>query len=531
MSLKEDFFDRKYYLGILEKRIRDLKDGYRQNIAMIGDELVGKTAIIFKFLNKYYDNRTLVLYLETRPETLASFAERFIGVLLYNFLLNSGLPLKEELNFLLKKSARYIPKTAEKIRFILTALEGRKRNDVFTELLSLCEILHEETGKYCVVIFDEFQNLEAMEVKNIYSEWAKLLVLQKSTMYIIISSASFRAKQVLSKNLSLLFGNFEVVTVEPFDTKVSEEYLEHKLEAIQLNVGYKNFIVNFTGGYPFYLELISEALLRSPQTNLADTLENLIFEPAGILNQRFSNYIKRFSSITHSQDYITILYLIASGHNKIKDIAHLLRKPRKELNFRIAHLVECEAICRSGEFLKINDRVFSFWLRFVYQEKLRALTFDAKNQKDLFRGKIEVMIQEFLLQMQRPVIERVSELFRLFEDETVQIERKKIKLNSFREIKPVEFGGRHLRDGLIGRSRDNLWIMALNYEPLTEKDVIDFSKECKKYRSRQQRRIILAFKDVDSNAHLRALEEKIITWDLNNLNQILDLFSKPRVIL
>ena len=37
--------------------------------------------------------------------------------------------------------------------------------------------------------------------------------------------------------------------------------------------------------------------------------------------------------------------------------------------------------------------------------------------------------------------------------------------------------------------------------------------------------------DVDSNARLRALDEKISTWDLNNLNQLFDAFSKPRVIV
>ncbi len=44
------------------------------------------------------------------------------------------------------------------------------------------------------------------------------------------------------------------------------------------------------------------------------------------------------------------------------------------------------------------------------------------------------------------------------------------------------------------------------------------------------RKIIIALQDIDTNARLRALEEKILTCDLNNLNQILDLFYQPRVI-
>ncbi len=48
----DKFFGRAESLNFLSKRANGLKDGYRQNIAIIGDELVGKTSIIFNFLNK-----------------------------------------------------------------------------------------------------------------------------------------------------------------------------------------------------------------------------------------------------------------------------------------------------------------------------------------------------------------------------------------------------------------------------------------------------------------------------------------------
>jgi len=529
--LKDKFFDREQYIGILEKRIRDVKDGYRQNLTIIGDELVGKTSIIFKFLNKFYDNYTLIIYLEIRPESLTSFARRFIGVLLYNFLVNSNIALKEDLDFLISKSAKYIPKTVEKIKLILTALTKRNKNNIFTELLSLCELIHQETNKFCVVILDEFHNLQNLGIKNLYPEWSKLLILQKNTMYIIVSSMKFKTKAILSKNLSLLFGNFEIVMVEPFDIKTSEEYLGQKLNELNLNSGLNNFIVHFTGGYPFYLNVITEALLKSNQNNLADILEELLFESSGILNQRFSNYLKRFLDSTYSQDYVSILYLISSGHNKLKDIAHILGKPQKELTLRINYLLEFDTISRSGDFLKINDRVFSFWLKFVYQQKMQALTFDAKNQKIKFRDNIEDMIKEFISHAEKPIMERVVELLHLFQNEMIQIERKKLRLTHFREIKPLEFNQTGIKEGLIGRSNDSLWIMAFKHDLLTEDDVTEFAKECKKYHHKLQRKIIVAFQDIDVNARLRALEERIWTWDLNNLNQILDLFYKPRVIV
>ena len=528
---KEIFFGRENYLNILEKRIRDLKDGYRQNIAIIGDELVGKTSIIFNFLNKFCDPRIIILYLEARPESPISFVRRFIGVLLYNFLIGSGAPIKEDLGFLIAKSSSYIPGTTEKIKNILAALEKRKKINVILELFSLCEQIKSETNKSCVVIFDEFQNLENVGIKNLYAEWSKMLIQQKNTMYIIISSQKYRARNILSKNLSLLFGNFETISVEPFDTRSSEKYLDLKFRDEKINPGLKNFIIHFTGGFPFYLELISDTYLKNAKSDLADTLEGLLFEPCGTLNQRFSNYLKRFLDCANSQDYISIMHLVSKGHNKIRDIAHLLHQPKKDIISKINNLLVFDCLERSADFVTISDRVFSFWLKFVYQGKMHSLTFDAKNQRALFLENINGSIEEFLLHAQKPVTERMHELLKLFTDETIQIEKKRFRLTHFREIKSLDFNQRNFNEGLIGRANDALWIIAFKREVLTEEDISEFAKECKKYRHKLQRKIIVTNSDVETNARLRALEEKILTWNINNLNQILDLFSRPRIIV
>ena len=535
--IKDKFFDRKNYIEILEKRITSLKEGYRQNIAIIGEENVGKTSIVSKFLANFYDLRIITVFLEVRPEPLDGFAKRLIGALLYNFLLNSGLPLREDLDYLITKSAKYIPKTTEKINFILNELSRRKKADIITELFNLPELINQETGKFTVLFLDEFHNLENIGVNNLYRDWSKLLILQKNTLYCLTSSMMFKTRVILSKQLSLLFGNFEIVTVEPFDIHTSGRYLDGRLPDLKLNPGLKDFIINFTGGYPLYLELIADALSNRPEshgvdisTDLEDILEDLLFNTSGILNQRFSNYIKRFLDVAASNDYISILYLIASGRNRIKDIAHILHKQKKELALRINYLLELDAITRSGDFLKVSDRLFSHWIRFVYQEKMRSLSFDAKNQKEKFRDNIQELIQEFARQSSKPLANRVSELLQLFEDDLMQIERKKVRLNHFREIKPLIFNHRLLKDGLLGRSSDSLWIMAIKSEALTEQDITEFAKECKRYHHKSQRKIMVTLREVDPNARLRALEEKIWTWDLNSLNQILDLFSKPRVI-
>lgn len=537
---QDKFFDRKYYLDILTKRVKALNDGYRQNIALLGDELVGKTSIILHFLNRFHDNRILTIYLALRHESLEYFAKRFIGVLLYNFLSNSGANLKEDLNFLINKSENFIPRTVEKIRSILAIVERKRKETVFTDLLSLCDTIYQETQKSCVVILDEFHNLDTLGIKNLYKEWAKILILQKNTMFVIVSSAKFRAKRILSENLSLLFGNFETIEVDSFDPKASDEFLQDRLGRVVLDKTLRNSIINFAGGSPFYLEVVSAALckMKSQDTSdtpitksmLIDALQDLMFEETGTLNQRFNNYLRNLFEWRINQDYIWLLYCISNEHNKVNNMAQILHKQKKEIMRMLNQLSELDVINRNGDFFGINDRIFGFWLKFVHQNKTGALSFDANAQKNAFREGIDNVIKEFIINSGKVITDRIAELLQLFGNEVVYIERKRLRLTNFREIKPLKFNSPIIKDGVIGRSTDYLWIIAIKDDLITDDDITEFARECKKYKQKTQRRIFITPIDIDMNVRLKALEEKIWTWNLNNVNLLFDLFNKPAII-
>jgi len=538
----EIFFGRENCLDIIKKRVEGLRHGFKQNIAIIADESMGKTALILNFLKNFYDTRTIPVYLEIKQEPLDYFIRRFIGTLLYNFLKNSELHLKEDLEYLILKSQKYIPRTAEKIKVIIESKENNRKDLILSNLFSICESINKETSKSCLIIFDEFQNLESLGVKNLYKIWSKAIISQKSTMYILLSSAKYKARQILSKNLSLLFGNFETMEIGPYNLKESDEFIMRLIKPINLAKSYRNFLIHFTGGHPYYLKVICQDLLKnltpsSDEKNVSEgiliqSLKELLFDEMGVLNLRFSNFLKNFAADGLNQEYSRILYLISCGHNRIKDLTSDLHKQKKYLTPKINRLVELDILQHYGDFFKINDRLFSFWLRFVYQEKNSAFSADAKNQMDLFKNKIVDMLQEFIKDSQRPILNRMLELLQLFGDESIHMDKKRMKLTQFREIKPLRFGGRLIKDGLLGRSSEDLWIIALKDGLITEEDVAEFATECKRYKSnRMQRRIIVSPRSIDSNAHLKAMEEKILTWDLDNLNFILDLFSKSRIIV
>jgi hypothetical protein len=123
------------------------------------------------------------------------------------------------------------------------------------------------------------------------------------------------------------------------------------------------------------------------------------------------------------------------------------------------------------------------------------------------------------------------ELLQHFENSSIQLKTKRIRLSHFQEVKTLSFTRGRLNEGLLGRSKQSLWIMAIKPGDLTEEDVADFSRQCHRLRyAKPQKKIIITNYDIDANVRLKAMEEKVITWNLDDLNLIFDLYSEPRVV-
>lgn len=535
-----EFFGRQEILSVLDKRAAGLKNGYRQNIAITGDALVGKTCLVKHWLSRYCDNYTLPLYIEVKPQEFGAFLEKFVGTLLFSFLKNSQEALKDDLGFLLDRSRSYIPRTCARIEELLAQTKKRRHREAFLKLLELAAIFYEETNKSCVIILDEFHLLEELNVKDIYGYLRKQIALDTRTMYILISSNRQRARDILTSDLNLLFGNFEKIELLPFDNASSQSLVRERLKLLNVPDELANFIISFCFCHPFYLNIVTNACVDYYARNgaaaftvdsFASSLENIFLDAWGVLNRRFLEVMSEMEGSHKDRSIVKILLALGSGINNLSQLAYHTSKTKKEAAFLLNQLFISGVISKNADVYYVSDRIFSFWLRAVYNNQLRALSADSAQQRQIFRKEILWLFEAFREAQGKAFGVRILELFNKFSNESIEVHRKRLRLSHFKEVKLLDINGPRIREGVLARAANSLWVAGLKSERAEEEDIIEFAGICRKLKySQPQKRIFITLDDIDENARLVAKEEKISTWDMPLVNSLFDIFDKPRIV-
>ncbi len=510
---KIKIYDRTDILDILIKRLHGLVEGYRQNISIIGNELLGKSTILKYFTYRIDNPKILPIYLELDKITFDLFVNKYIGILLYNYLRRfENIELSDDLNYLIEKARLLIPKTTERVLHVISNNKNRKRTESFISLIDLPETFFKETQISTLVVFDEFQEIENFQIKYIYKIWAKIMMLQKHTMYIISSSQPMRAQKILKESLTLLFGNFEALNIKPFSAKVAKEFITSRLYPYIFNEIYLKFLIHFTGAVPFYLELFCQELINKikekdvneiSKETLIEAINHLIIDEWGMLSQRYMNILNNLKKYTKNKKELSVILLtLSSGINKVKDVACELKMTKNYLLERLNKLQELDLVEKNGDFYFISDKVFNFWVDTVYRNYLSIL--DIKTRHDKFRQMLNSSIEEFTRDSGLDIVDRIRSIFTHFSNDTIQIQTKRIRLNKFREVRPIEFNSGILKKGIIARGLNSLWLLTIKHDSIKEDDIDEFTAISKKFQANNPIRIILTFDQVETNAKIKA---------------------------
>lgn len=534
---QQHFYGRKKKLELLKRRVLDLKEGYRQNMAFLGDRYTGKTMIVRKFLSELDDAQIVPVYIDFENADLAYFFYKMAGSLLYHYGRLRGLAVTDDLTALINATEGNLPETVKAIKKIQSHLAQNREKEAYLETIELPQVYTQEANVYCVLFFDEFQHLEDFAVEDEFQSLGKAIMTQRRCLYVVTSSQLWTAHKILSEKLTLLFGNFEIVEIKPFDMKASREFVLYQLPGLKMSEQLMHFLIDFTAGHPLYLTLTCEelrALCASHKQNeiflplLTRAMEDMLRKRWGVLSRHFDLVLDKIASGKGNIVVSRILLSLANGRQKIGELSDSLKLKQASVSGRVTRLVELGIIAKNGNYFYISDRLFKYWLKFVYYKRRRMIEDQDDRLSQEFRREFAEAFETSSANGRKDVSSQVLELLSCFENEALSINGRRYKLPVFRQMTPTRIrmsAGGHL-DLIRALSDEGEWLIVLKSGTVSENEISSLVSETKKISSKPQKCVLISLDGLDENARIRALQERMWIWNEGELNTLASIFDK-----
>lgn len=512
-----DFFDRQEIMQLLQKRLRSFEKGYRQNVALLGNPMVGKTSILYEVLHRWESTQINPFYFEIRNESLASFAERFMT----SFLCRTQ-----------QQKSKGAPQQVHIYQEAKTFMDQGHVQKGFMRLLDLVDLHVQETGRPCLVILDEFHLLENILGPKTFSVLGKKILIQKQVMYLLASSAVAQSWDILQTKLNLLFGQFEMVSVEPFSMTIADEFLKRR-GGEALPKEYRSFLIAVTNGNPFYLDVLTRRLANSsfpdPQKAIVESFRTTLMVSSGILSQYFHSLLSKLNDSAKPEALdpaeLKIILAVANKKHRVSEIVSYSSLSKTFVQQSLKRFANKNFVEKKGSFYLLSDLLLCFWLRSVYSVRTFSSGADFEHREKVFQESVFNWIKDFIIEGNKQIHLRLSCLLASFDNHLIEFKNKWVRLPHFQRT-DVELNGAipHVI-GCLPNSQKWKWV--IYPDTVQEQDVITLNGP----KREDQRKIIVALRGIDPNATLLAKELKLWAWDLDDLNQLLETYGQQKVIL
>lgn len=361
---------------------------------------------------------------------------------------------------------------------------------------------------------------------------------QHNIFYIVTSSSVAYSKNILSEKLQILFGNFEIMELENFDFLTSKDFLFSQLEPFIISERHIKFLISFTNGHPFYLDVLSlklKVLLSQSKKRkvttllLCKALSETLFYPLGQLHQHFNSIIYRHCISKNGVDILSILLTLSEQNYKLRRLIEIIDHSPKSISCAISNLQNAGLIEKVGALNRIEDSVFRFWLKTVYHRRRMDFTQDSIFAQRAFINSVKKISTDFTRSSKEDLYEKIIDLFKSFKDDAVQLGQKRYRLPVFNDVAIRIIG----QNGpyIIGHAKGSNWICQIHERQICEKHILDFLKDTKSGKYKFHRKILIALNGIDDNAKLLSKESGVWIWNLKVLNLLLDLYAKHKVVI
>lgn len=520
----DKFAGREKELKRLEKIKRDHLNGYRRNLALIGPPNIGKTSLILKFLD-YMEEELFPIYLNLEKRSLE---ESVLGFLLFVLHKLSGFEgefsiadVEEAIGHV---SSKY-PKVGQALSKVYSYEKKMDRESLLRMIFKFPHFLYETFGKSCVFVIDEFFEFERFKV----DKWMQILrehvMLDEHTLFILISSEEERAKSILNSELSLLFGNFELMELRNFSNEEAMEFIYQRLGAKVADKEVLRALITLTNGVPLYLDLLTEWMRDNLGSldweGLVSALEENIFDNKGFLYRHFKEKIESLIKGRRLNQSLTYIFELARGNTRAKVLREKVGQTWY-LSRSLNGLLE-----KSGSFYRIKDPLFKFWLLYAYEPSLIGIKVDPYQRRKAICEELKSLgyrWSEIGASRGEAYKRLLKDLLMRFGNEFIEVKGKRRQMPKIRRVEEVDRIGNCFVFKCV-KERGKPWLVIFSVTEVKEEGVYSILSYLKGKVSSFAQRIFIQLTDLDENVASILKAKGFWIWEGRFLFKLMEFYG------
>ncbi|MDI6884306.1 MAG: ATP-binding protein [Hadesarchaea archaeon] len=377
------FYDRDEILHELSIGVKNLKEGARQNFALVGPRLIGKSSILEVLSERLKREEIETIYLDCwkiYPSNLQGFLETFAETSLKSISRALGWTTRarSKIGGAIKGTISAILDLTRSVGvavedFLKVWVDFRERRvdigELMRKTLEYPEQVAEKHDRFLVVILDEFQELHKYGV-DFVKFLSATIYRQRRVCYIVSGSAVTLMRRVLEDRRSPFYGRFAVKWIGPLPKRDARKLLidGFKGERIASSEEAIAEIMRMTGCHPYYLQKLGQACLdlaaRKKHLKISiDTVAEAYDLMLSDLSFHFEEELRKFEP-----RYRDILATLAVyGAKMPTQIAAKLGVRAGEVSPYLKRLIETQVVEKSKAGYELMDPIFRDWLKRYYQ--------------------------------------------------------------------------------------------------------------------------------------------------------------------
>ena len=514
----------------LQQRLQAFTEGFRHNLALIGPPGSGKTFQLEQLLRPAPAGLT-VIYCRLYRESSRSFLTRLLSTILETA---AGPPEGREpqaVSTLMRTLEETAPRLAAGARAVEPLLLRRLYGEAFNRTLDLIPLLIELKRQPCVLVLDEFLALEELGLAHAFHELGKRVMTWPSTLFILASSSPHRARVILRERLQLLFGQFELLTLDMLDPATAGPWMQQELRGLRGAKHHVPFFWHWLGGHPWYLAVLMKrlrevaAVQRTLELNdavLRQAMWDVLGSPEGTLAQWCAGRCEQLARTRSGARAVEVLLSLAEGARTATEVAR--RCGRSGVAPALQFLLEHDLVSRKGTCWMITDPVLRGWLTVVLSQQRRApgTGEDDAARRERFDRYLQGLWQQWVQTTALSFPDQVTRLLSQFRDDTLSIDSKTGRLPAFRSVtsrpSPDGRGAYLIADG-PGR-----WCCAVFEGRVAEDAVAGFDAFCRTQQPRPARKVLIVRAPLEPNTRLIAKAANIWVWEPEDLRLLMELY-------